>query len=74
MYGIKTLFMQTRFAMYGKETLFISLRREPGAFFYKFPHTLSVEAETHIHFRPKSAETFDLLSFSRHQGNHLCMR
>lgn len=37
----------------------------------QFPHCHSTETETHIHFCPKSAETFDLLSFFRQQSDCL---
>jgi hypothetical protein len=39
----------------------------------QFPHTHSAETETHIHFCPKSAETFDLLGFFRQQRDRLHM-
>ena len=39
----------------------------------QFPHTHSAETETHIHFCPQSAETFDLRGFSRQQGHCLHM-
>jgi len=40
----------------------------------QFPHTHSAETETHIHFCPKSAETFDLRGFSRQQSHCFNMR
>ena len=39
----------------------------------QFPHTHSAETETHNHFRPKSAESFDLSGFSRQQSDCLHM-
>ena len=39
----------------------------------QFPHTHSAETETHIHFCPKSVETFDLRGFSRQQSHCLHM-
>ena len=39
----------------------------------QFPHSHSAETKTHIHFRPKSTESFDLLGFSRQQNNCLHM-
>ena len=40
----------------------------------QFPYTHSTETETHIYFRPKSAETFDLPGISRQQSDRLNMR
>ena len=37
----------------------------------QFPYTHSTETETHIYFRPKSAEALDLLGFSREQSDCL---
>ena len=37
----------------------------------QFPYTHSTETETHTYFRSKSAETFDLLGFSREQSDCL---
>ena len=39
----------------------------------QFPHCHSVETETHIHFYPQSAESFDLLGFSRQQSDGFTM-
>ena len=39
----------------------------------QFSYTHSTETETHIYFRLKSAETFDLPSISRQQGYRLHM-
>ncbi len=39
----------------------------------QFPYTHSAETETHIYFRPKSAETFDLPGISRQQSDCLDM-
>ena len=39
----------------------------------QFPYTHSTETETHIYFRPKSAETFDLPGISRQQSDRLHM-
>lgn len=37
----------------------------------QFPHTHSAETETHNHFRPKSAESFDLPGFFRQKSDRL---